>query len=302
MASKTARPGRRLIIFALVVAALYGGVALGGEWKPKLGLDLQGGTRITLEASTDNGQKPSAASLEEARGIIDQRVNGTGVAEAEVATQGGRNIVVEIPGANRKRPRRHGEADRAAAVPAGRRGGAPASRSRPARPARPRAAPRRRAAVAPAPSERPVRRPEGVADAPRPRAARRSSPAARTPTRRSRRSPRPRRRPSARQPVAARPPPSASLRRRTRRVRRSTSRCSGWTTRARSGCRSSPRTPARRARRRPRRSNDNKSQPLVTCDEDGNKLLLSSAADRGHPAQEAPRRASRRTRSSGSST
>ena len=77
VASKTARPGRRLIIFGLVVAALYGGVALGGEWKPKLGLDLQGGTRITLEASTANGQKPTPANLEEARGIIDQRVNGS---------------------------------------------------------------------------------------------------------------------------------------------------------------------------------------------------------------------------------
>jgi preprotein translocase subunit SecD len=82
----------------MVVAALYGGVALSGEWKPKLGLDLQGGTRITLEARTENGQKPDAASLEEARGIIDQRVNGTGVAEAEVSTQGGQNIVVEVPG------------------------------------------------------------------------------------------------------------------------------------------------------------------------------------------------------------
>ena len=61
MASKTARPGRRLIVFGLVVAALYGGVALSGEWKPKLGLDLQGGTRITLEARTENGQKPDAA-------------------------------------------------------------------------------------------------------------------------------------------------------------------------------------------------------------------------------------------------
>ena len=86
----------------MVIAALYGGVALSGEWKPKLGLDLQGGTRITLEASTATGEKPTAAKLEEARGIIDQRVNGTGVAEAEVAVQGGRNIVVEIPGQNRK--------------------------------------------------------------------------------------------------------------------------------------------------------------------------------------------------------
>jgi preprotein translocase subunit SecD len=85
-------------VFALIVAALYGGVALSGEWKPKLGLDLQGGTRITLEALTTSGQKPSPTALEEARGIIDQRVNGSGVAESEVSTQGGNNIVVEVPG------------------------------------------------------------------------------------------------------------------------------------------------------------------------------------------------------------
>ena len=102
MAKKTPRPGRRLIVFALVVAALYGAVALSGEWKPKLGLDLQGGTRITLEALTENGQKPTPANLEEARAIIDQRVNGQGVAESEVGTQGGNNIIVEIPGQKRR--------------------------------------------------------------------------------------------------------------------------------------------------------------------------------------------------------
>jgi preprotein translocase subunit SecD len=102
VAKKSARPGRRLIIFAMVVAALYAGVALGGVWKPKLGLDLQGGTRITLEASTASGESVTAQNLEEARGIIDQRVNGTGVAEAEVGTQGNNNIVVEIPGQNRQ--------------------------------------------------------------------------------------------------------------------------------------------------------------------------------------------------------
>ena len=101
MATKTAHPGRRLIIFGVLVAALYGGVALGGTWKPKLGLDLQGGTRITLKASTTNGQDVTPANLEEARGIIDQRVNGVGVAESEVGTQGKDNIVVEIPGPKR---------------------------------------------------------------------------------------------------------------------------------------------------------------------------------------------------------
>ena len=101
MPSKRSRPGRRLVVFAIVVAALYGGVALGGVWKPKLGLDLQGGTRITLEASTPGGGKPSQANLQEARTIISQRVNGSGVSESTVAIQGGRNIVVEIPGKKR---------------------------------------------------------------------------------------------------------------------------------------------------------------------------------------------------------
>ncbi|QNN52516.1 protein translocase subunit SecD [Nocardioides mesophilus] len=102
MAKKASRPGRRLIVFALLIAALYGGVAIGGVWKPKLGLDLQGGTRITLEASTATGDAITPEKLAEARDIIDQRVNGQGVAEAEVAVQGSRNIVVEIPGKTRK--------------------------------------------------------------------------------------------------------------------------------------------------------------------------------------------------------
>ena len=102
MATKASRPGRTLIVFGMVIAVLFGAVALGGSWKPKLGLDLQGGTRITLEASTETGDAVTPEKLEEAAGIIDSRVNGSGVSEAEVATQGDRNIIVEIPGQNRK--------------------------------------------------------------------------------------------------------------------------------------------------------------------------------------------------------
>ncbi len=98
MARKTARPGRTVVVFFLGLAIAYGLVALGGTWKPELGLDLQGGTRITLTAKGS----PSAESLDEARGIIDQRVNGSGVTEAEVTTQGGNLIVVEIPGDTRR--------------------------------------------------------------------------------------------------------------------------------------------------------------------------------------------------------
>ncbi|RYE78919.1 MAG: protein translocase subunit SecD, partial [Myxococcales bacterium] len=85
-----------LVIFFLCVGVLYALAAIGGTWKPRLGLDLEGGTRITLTAEGS----PDATKMAQATSIIDSRVNGTGVTEAEVSTQGGRNIVVEIPGKN----------------------------------------------------------------------------------------------------------------------------------------------------------------------------------------------------------
>lgn len=103
-------PRRTLIIFLAAIIAMYGIVALmdfnsnKGDptaWKPKLGLDLQGGTRITLEAKASSGQI-TKAKLAEARDIIDQRVNGTGVTEAEVTTQGGNQVIIEIPGEQRQ--------------------------------------------------------------------------------------------------------------------------------------------------------------------------------------------------------
>ena len=97
MARKTFRPARTLVVFFVAIVVCYGLVAIGGKWKPELGLDLQGGTRITLIA---NGS-PSQDNMKEAASIIDQRVNGSGVSEAEVATQGSNLIVVEIPGKTR---------------------------------------------------------------------------------------------------------------------------------------------------------------------------------------------------------
>jgi len=97
VAKKTSRPGRTLITFFLVVGVLYGLAALGGTFKPKLGLDLEGGTRITLQAV---GSGITKTKMDQARSIIDQRANGTGVTEATVAVQGSNNIVVEIPGKN----------------------------------------------------------------------------------------------------------------------------------------------------------------------------------------------------------
>ncbi|SCL33572.1 preprotein translocase subunit SecD [Micromonospora nigra] len=104
------RPGRQLAVLGAIFVVLYllvffSGGASGG-WKdrlePRLGLDLVGGTRLTLEATNSvDGRAPTAENLEEARRIIENRVNGYGVAEAEVVTEGDRNIVISLPGENR---------------------------------------------------------------------------------------------------------------------------------------------------------------------------------------------------------
>jgi preprotein translocase subunit SecD len=81
-------------VFFLGLAVAYGLVALVGTWKPALGLDLEGGTQITLIASGS----VTKDNLNQAAAIINERVNGSGVTEAEVTTQGSNEIVVQVPG------------------------------------------------------------------------------------------------------------------------------------------------------------------------------------------------------------
>ncbi|MDQ0645517.1 protein translocase subunit SecD [Microbacterium murale] len=92
-----------LLSLLIVTAALFGvntvGVMLGkSSWMPELALDLQGGTQIVLGAVTEDGADPTQEQLDQAAAIIRQRVDAAGVAEADVTTEGGRNIVVQIPG------------------------------------------------------------------------------------------------------------------------------------------------------------------------------------------------------------
>lgn len=92
------RPGRYLAFFIAIVVVLYALVFLTGDRqaKPKLGIDLQGGTRVSLTARTETGE-PSKESLDLAREIIEERVNGTGVSGAEVILDGN-NIIITVPG------------------------------------------------------------------------------------------------------------------------------------------------------------------------------------------------------------
>ncbi|MCX4910256.1 protein translocase subunit SecD [Streptomyces sp. NBC_00878] len=102
------RPGRTLALILIAIVALTGGMFASGHTTPRLGIDLAGGTSITLEAKEEPGQKGAInkTNMDTAVDIMNRRVNGLGVSEAEVQTQGDRNIIVNIPkGTNSKQAR-----------------------------------------------------------------------------------------------------------------------------------------------------------------------------------------------------
>jgi preprotein translocase subunit SecD len=76
--------------------------APGSDLRTVLGLDLQGGIRVTLAVQPQPGQEVSDEQLSTARDIIERRVGGIGVSEPQVRTEiagdGTRRIVVEVPG------------------------------------------------------------------------------------------------------------------------------------------------------------------------------------------------------------
>jgi preprotein translocase subunit SecD len=109
MANRSLRARNYFGAFLLIIAVLYGLIFLAGTVRtPQLGLDLRGGTTVTLTARTPNGKPPAQQDLELARQIIEQRVNGLGVAGAEVVTEGNSNIVISVPGDNSDQARQLG--------------------------------------------------------------------------------------------------------------------------------------------------------------------------------------------------
>jgi preprotein translocase subunit SecD len=102
---------RTLIWLGVLLAAgtviLGSGVFTGqASWAPKLALDLEGGTQMILAPQVQGGGEDiTDEQLNQAVEIIRQRVDGSGVAEAEITTQSGRNVVVSLPGVPDERTR-----------------------------------------------------------------------------------------------------------------------------------------------------------------------------------------------------
>ncbi|MCA5894038.1 protein translocase subunit SecD [Isoptericola sp. NEAU-Y5] len=110
--TKRSRPVRTLVVFTILTillpfVALAAGVFFDGKsadnpdgasFVPGLALDLQGGTQLVLKAVTTDGSQVTSETIDESINVIRQRIDSSGVAEAEITAQGSDNIVVGIPG------------------------------------------------------------------------------------------------------------------------------------------------------------------------------------------------------------
>jgi len=104
----TSKPLRLLVALGVLIV----GLAVWAFWpgtdsSVRLGLDLQGGTQVILKPTpVTEGASITEEQLSQTVSIIRQRVDGLGVAEADVTTQGsgdGAVIVVSVPGVNQDR-------------------------------------------------------------------------------------------------------------------------------------------------------------------------------------------------------
>jgi preprotein translocase subunit SecD len=99
----TSRPGRTLAILGLILVSMVSLVFLQDSKSLQLGLDLRGGTSVTLQPRIAPGEEGSVTSeaIDQAVSIIRQRVDSLGVVESEVTAQGSgtnRQIVISVPG------------------------------------------------------------------------------------------------------------------------------------------------------------------------------------------------------------
>lgn len=88
--------------YLLILLALFGAIAavltLGFFRSPTLGLDLQGGLEVVLEAQPPRGEEVTREGMERAIEIMRERIDKLGVSEPEIRVQGDDQILVELPG------------------------------------------------------------------------------------------------------------------------------------------------------------------------------------------------------------
>ncbi|GAA1471364.1 protein translocase subunit SecD [Corynebacterium felinum] len=100
-------PRKAIAFFIVLLVSIYALIFLTGDRSatPKLGIDLQGGTRVTL---VPQGTEPTHEQLNQARNILENRVNGMGVSGASVVIDG-KTLVITVPGEDTSQARAVGQ-------------------------------------------------------------------------------------------------------------------------------------------------------------------------------------------------
>ena len=86
------------LLVIITLGFLAGRLVLNEAYPVRLGLDLQGGLQVLLEANVPADEPVTAEQMQTVRRIIEDRVNGFGVAESTVQIEGDSRLVVELPG------------------------------------------------------------------------------------------------------------------------------------------------------------------------------------------------------------
>ena len=85
--------------FALILALAIASAAVLSSFPLQLGLDLRGGSQLTLEVQPSGEiTKVRSEQLEAVKAVLDRRVNGLGVAESTLQTVGEKQLVLQLPG------------------------------------------------------------------------------------------------------------------------------------------------------------------------------------------------------------
>ena len=90
---------KQRLILGLILLLVAAAITVLVKMPMRLGLDLQGGSQLTIQATPAEGMpKISEPELESIKKVIENRVNGLGVSEPLVQTMGNQQILVQLPG------------------------------------------------------------------------------------------------------------------------------------------------------------------------------------------------------------
>ncbi|UIE36136.1 protein translocase subunit SecD [Leptodesmis sichuanensis] len=93
--------GRQRYLLLLIAALVIGAIVVILNVPTQLGLDLRGGSQLTIQVKpTEEIKEIKPSDLDAVRRVIEGRVNGLGVSEPLVLTAGKDQIIVQLPGVN----------------------------------------------------------------------------------------------------------------------------------------------------------------------------------------------------------